>query len=62
MEQLMTTFESARYVYPFLDPSNYERGIAGLILFNLGVLAPLICLISFLLNYLKFRFEKNLLT
>jgi len=61
MEQLMTTFESARYVYPFLDPSNYERGIAGLISFNLGVLAPLICFISFLLNYLKFRFEKNLL-
>lgn len=60
MEQLMTTFESARYVYPFLDPSNYERGIIGLILFNLGILAPLICLISFLLNYLKFRFEKKL--
>lgn len=62
MDQLMTTFESPRFVYPFLDPGNYERGVIGLILFNFGILTPLICLLSFLLNYLKFKLEKKLAT
>lgn len=60
MEELMTTFESARYVYPFLDPSQYERGIVGLILFNLGLLAPAMILLAFVLNLLKSRFETRL--
>jgi hypothetical protein len=62
MEELMTTFESARYVYPFLDPNQYERGIVGLILFNLGLLAPAMSLLAFVLNLLKSRFETRLQT
>ena len=62
MEELMTTFESARYVYPFLDPNQYERGILGLILFNLGLLAPAMSLLAYVLNLLKSRFETRLRT
>lgn len=46
-------YESARYVYPFLDPKNYERETLGLIAFNLGLLAPLITLFSYLILLLK---------
>ena len=38
--------ESARYVYPFLDPVYYELKILGLIGFISLVLTPFICLIS----------------
>lgn len=62
MERIMTNFASARYVYPFLDPAQYERGVIGLIIFNLGLLAPLISLLSLLLCYLKARFEKKLIS
>jgi hypothetical protein len=60
MERLFTTFEDPRYVYPFLSPRSYTTGVRGLILFNLGILAPLVALYSFLLCYLKSRFEKQL--
>lgn len=59
MEVNLESFPSARYVYPFLDPGNYERGVRGLLMFNLGILAPLISLISFGFCYLKSRFEKE---
>ena len=59
MDENLSTFESARFVYPFLDPGNYDQGIPGLLMFNLGILAPLVALISFLFCYLKSRFEKE---
>ena len=59
METNLDSFPSARYVYPFLDPGNYEKGVPGLLMFNLGILAPLISLISFGFCYLKSRFEKE---
>lgn len=62
MERNIEVFESARYVYPFLDPGNYDRGFVGLLMFNLGILAPLISLISFLLCYFKSLFEKKVST
>lgn len=60
MDATLGVFDSARYVYPFLDPRNYERGIVGLLLFNLGILAPIISLISYVFCYLKMRIEKSL--
>lgn len=62
MERNIDVFESARYVYPFLDPGNYDRGFVGLLMFNLGILAPVISLISFLLCYSKSLFEKKVST
>ena len=60
MERLFSTFENPRYVYPFLDPASYESGVRGLLLFNLGILAPLIALFSLILCYLKSKFELKL--
>ena len=57
IESIVTDFVSARYIYPFLDPRNYERETLGLISFNLGILAPLIALLSLLLSYLKTLFD-----
>lgn len=48
-------YESARYVYPFLDPRNYPRETLGLIGFNLGLLGPLITIFSFGLLHLKHK-------
>ena len=59
MERVVSTFESARYVYPFLDPNSYNLGILGLLLFNLGLLAPLISIFAFFLTYLKVAFERK---
>lgn len=59
LDQLIDVFDSARYVYPFLDPSNYDNGLLGAILFNLGVLAPIMLVLSFLLLYLKQKFEQK---
>lgn len=59
LERVVTTFESARYVYPFLDPRTYNSGVSGLLLFNLGLLAPLIAIFAFLLAYLKVIFEQK---
>jgi len=57
IESIVTDFVSARYIYPFLDPKNYERETLGLLSFNLGILAPLIALLSLLLSYLKNLFD-----
>jgi hypothetical protein len=53
IENTIPNLQSARYVYPFLDPGNYERETLGLIAFNLGLLAPIFTLFSYLLLYLK---------
>jgi hypothetical protein len=62
LDQLMPDFVGARYVYPFLDPRTYHSGIQGLIIFNLGILAPIIALIAYLLALLKYKFEAHLLS
>lgn len=61
LTQVMVNLPGASYVYPFLDPSNYQHGIGGLLLFIFGVLTPIILLITSLLIYLKSQLEKSLL-
>jgi hypothetical protein len=60
MELVSGSLNSSRYVYPFLNPENYQNGFFGLLLFNLGILAPSILLFSILLQYLKRKFETSL--
>lgn len=60
IETTAPNYESARYVYPFLDPQNYPRETLGLIGFNLGLLAPLIILFSFGLLYLKHKIHHKI--
>lgn len=49
-----------RYIYPFFDPSQYPGGTLDLILFLVGLLTPLLTLLSYGLLLLKNIFEKNL--
>jgi len=60
LETLMPNFVGARFIYPFLDPRTYPSGISDLLIFNLGILAPSIALMSFILSYLKQRFEARM--
>ncbi|MBU1143570.1 MAG: hypothetical protein KKH92_08010 [Firmicutes bacterium] len=60
LDRLLPDFAGARYVYPFLDPRLYDNQIYGLLLFNLGILAPLICILAFLLILLKTKIERSL--
>ncbi|MCF7929986.1 MAG: hypothetical protein K9L02_00570 [Acholeplasmataceae bacterium] len=57
IEQIMLDFQGASYVYPFLDPATYNNGFAGLLLFNLGLLMPLIILITIVMIFLKSKIE-----
>jgi len=57
---IMPDYEGARYVYPFLDPRLYSTGVRGLLIFNLGILAPLISLFAVLLIILKLKLEKKI--
>ncbi|MFH1692895.1 MAG: hypothetical protein ABH890_01275 [Bacillota bacterium] len=50
-------FQGASYVYPFMDPSTYQTGITGLLLFDLGILTPFVIVLSILVIYLKSSFE-----
>jgi hypothetical protein len=59
LDQLLPNFTGARYVYPFLDPRIYDNGITGLLLFNLGFLAPTIFLFALLLAFLKRKIENK---
>ena len=60
LELASPSFQSARYVYPFLDPHQYQHGILGLLVFNFGIIAPLILLFTLFLAHLKKKFESNL--
>lgn len=61
LNQIVIVFDnSARYVYPFLDPQNYDNGIVGLLVFNLGILAPIMLILSLLLLYIKQKFETKI--
>jgi hypothetical protein len=57
---IMPDYEGARYVYPFLDPRLYDTGVRGLLVFNLGILAPLICILAVFLIFLKLKLEKKI--
>lgn len=61
IELIMLDFQGATYVYPFLDPSTYSNGITGLILFNLGLLMPLIILITIGLILIKSKIENSII-
>lgn len=61
LETIVSDFTSARYIYPFLDPRNYERETLGVVGFNLGILAPFIGLLSLLLVYVKKIFDRKFL-
>lgn len=61
IELIMLDFQGASYVYPFLDPATYSNGIMGLILFNFGLLAPFIILITILLIWIKSKIELSLI-
>lgn len=59
IEQYITSFQGIRYIYPFLDPSNYSRGFLGMLLFNLGVIMPCFLLLSMILLWLKNHIESS---
>ncbi len=59
LDQQLPDFVGARYVYPFLDPREYEQGFRGLLLFNLGIVTPLIVAATSLMIFLKTQFEKK---
>lgn len=60
IQSVMTDLQGASYVYPFLDPATYDNGITGLILFNFGLLTPLIILLTLGLIFIKSKFEHSI--
>lgn len=59
LDQQLPDFVGARYVYPFLDPREYEQGFKGLLLFNLGIITPVVICTTSLLIFLKSKFERK---
>ncbi len=59
IEITMPNFESARYIYPFLDPRSYGNSWQGLWTFVLGIMTPLAILFSLLLLKLKQILDKK---
>lgn len=59
-ESTLGDISGIRYVYPFLDPENYERSFLGLIGFIFGILTPIICTTSLLVIYFKRLFDKKI--
>jgi hypothetical protein len=47
--------EGAPYLYPFMNPANFENGVLGMMLFTLGLLAPLFVILAILLQQLKIK-------
>lgn len=60
LESMTGSWQVSRYVYPFLNPSNYRNGIIGMLIFNLGILAPSIFGFSFLLRHFKQKLESSI--
>jgi hypothetical protein len=59
LDSQLPNFVGARYVYPFLDPREYDRGFLGVLLFNFGIITPIILGITSLLILMKSQFEKK---
>lgn len=57
MEITNPEYNSARYVYPFLDPSTYSRKWLGLWSFVLGIITPFVAIISFISIWLKHKID-----
>lgn len=62
MESSSSSMNSGRYVYPFLNPNNYDNDYIGLLIFNLLILAPSILILSGILIYIKQKYEKTYLS
>jgi len=60
LETMSGPWQTSRFVYPFLNPNNYRNGITGMLIFNLGILAPSILGFSFLLQHLKQKLELSI--
>lgn len=58
--KVIINFENARYIYPFLDPNQYNKYWLGLSIFIIGIVAPMIILFSLIINWLKHKFNKFL--
>lgn len=61
MEVTMPEFNSARYVYPFLDPRTYASKWLGLWLFIFGIITPFTILISYISIRLKNKIDSKFL-
>ena len=61
LESMTGSWQVSRYVYPFLNPNNYKNGIVGMLIFNLGILAPSILGFSIVLQQLKQKLELSMI-
>lgn len=61
LDSIYNQLPGMRYIYPFLDPASYPGGIQELVLFIIGILAPIFALISFSLLFLKNLIEHRLI-
>jgi hypothetical protein len=50
-------FAGAEYLYPFLNPANYQSGVTGMVLFNVLVLAPAFVIWALGLQRIKTKCE-----
>ena len=60
LERTFFEFESSRFIYPFFDPHVFPLGVWGLVIFNFGILAPLIVCLAILMTVGKTRLEHQL--
>jgi hypothetical protein len=60
IEQYITSFQGIRYIYPFLDPSNYPGGFIQMLIFNLGVIMPGFVILSILTLVIKNKIESKI--
>jgi len=60
LESMTGSWQASRYVYPFLNPNNYKNGLVGMLIFNLGILAPSILGFSVILQQLKQKLELSM--
>lgn len=60
IESTMPNFNSARYVYPFLDPRTYSSNWLGLWLFVIGIITPLAALLAYTSLKIKGKIDHKL--
>jgi hypothetical protein len=59
IEITVLDFEGSRFLYPFLNPANFEIGFIGVFLFSFVIILPLILLLSFGILFIKKRLLNN---
>jgi hypothetical protein len=52
-------FDRPEYIYPFLDPINYEQGVVGVLRFGSLVLVPLFIVLGIIFFYVKIKYPKR---